>query len=102
LERQALRAPDEARSVLEDVGEAERQEQAVERIAAIERADQQAFDDEAERGGEEGRDDQRAPEADKGNEREGQIGAERQKSAVGEIDDPAQVEDQRQAERHQA
>ena len=101
LKRNALRAPDEARHVLEDVGEAEGQEQAVERVFAIERADQQPLDDEAEHCGQRRRNDQRAPKTDIGDQRVGQIGAERQKSAVGEIDDPAEVEDQRQAKRHQ-
>ena len=46
--RQALRAPDEARAVLDDVGEAEGQQQAVERVAPVEPADQHALDDEAD------------------------------------------------------
>ena len=59
------------------------------------------LDDEAERRGQQRGDDQRAPEADIGDERVGEIGAKRQKSAMGEIDDAAEVEDQRQAKRHQ-
>ena len=101
LKRHALRAPDQAHHVLENVSEPEGQEQAVERVLAIERADQQPLDDETERGGQRRRDDQRAPKTDIGNQRVGEIRAERQKSAVGEVDDPAEVEDQRQAKRHQ-
>ena len=41
---QSLRAPNEAGAVLDDEGEAESQQQAVERIAAIEPADQDALD----------------------------------------------------------
>ena len=44
LEGQALRAPDEARAVLDHEGKAEGQQQAVERIAPIEPADQHALD----------------------------------------------------------
>ena len=36
-----------------------------------------------------------------GNQRVGEIAADRQKSAMGEVDDPRQVQDQRQTERHQ-
>ena len=44
-DRLALRAPDEAGAVLDDEGEAEGQQQAVERITPIERPDQHALDD---------------------------------------------------------
>ena len=54
---QGLRPPDEAGAVLEHEGETEGQEQAVERVAAVERADQQALDDQAEDRGQDGRDD---------------------------------------------
>ena len=57
VNRHALRAPDVARAVLEDEGEAEGEQQAVERIAAVERADQDALDDEADHRRQERRDD---------------------------------------------
>ena len=101
LKRQALRAPDEARAVLEDEGKPEGEQQAVERIAAIEPADQHALDDEAEDRGQERRHDQRAPEADIGDQRVGEIAADREEAAMGEIDHARQIEDQRQPERHQ-
>ena len=44
---------------------------------------------------------QRTPEADIGRDRVGDVAADDEKSAVGEIDDVAQIEDQREAERHQ-
>ena len=46
------------------IGEAEGEQQAVERIAPVEAADQHALDDEADERGQEGGDQQRAPEAD--------------------------------------
>ena len=101
LKRNALRAPDHPRHILENVGEPEGQEQTVERVLAIERADQEPLDDEAKHGGQRRREDQRAPESDIRDQGVGEIGAERQKSAMGEIDDAAQVEDERQAKRHQ-
>ena len=53
-DRLALRTPDEAGAVLDDEGEAEGQQQAVERIAAVERPDQHAFDGEPDDGGQGG------------------------------------------------
>ena len=50
-DRLALRAPDEARAVLDDEGEAEGQQQAVERIAPVQRADQHALDGKADERG---------------------------------------------------
>ena len=79
-------APDEARAVLEDEGEAEGQQQAVERVAAIEAADQHPLDDKADERGQKRRDEQRAPEADIGHQRVGEIAAERQEAAMREID----------------
>ena len=101
LERQALRAPDEARAVLDDEGEAECQQQAVERIAPIKAADQHALDDDADDCGQDRRQHQGAPKADIGDHGEGEIAADRQEAAMGEIDHPGQIEDERQAERHQ-
>ncbi len=99
--RLALRAPDEARAVFDDEGQSEGHQQAVERIAAVKRADQNPLDREADDRGEQRRDQQRAPEADIGRDRIGDVSADDEKPAVGEIDHVAQVEDQRQAERHQ-
>ena len=98
---QALRAPDEAGAVLDHEGETEGQQQAVERIAAIKPADQHPLDHDADEGHKERRRHQRAPEAQIGNERVGEITADGEKAAMGEIDDAGQVEDQRQPKRHQ-
>ena len=100
-EGQGLRAPDDARAVLEHESQAEGQQQAVERIASVDPADQQALDEKAEKRGQQRRHDQRAPEAEIGHQRIGEIGADRQEAAMGEIDHAGQVEDERQAERHQ-
>jgi hypothetical protein len=99
--RLALRAPDEARAVLEDKGEAEGEQQAVERVAAVQRPDQHALDDQADDGGQRRRDQQRAPEADIGRDRIGDVAADDEKATVCEIDDVAQIEDQRETERHE-
>ena len=100
-DRLALRAEDEAGAVLDHEGETEGQQQAVERIAAVERADQHALDGEADHGGQRRRQQQRAPEADIGRERVGDVAADDEEAAMGEIDDVAEVEDQREPERHQ-
>src|SRR6185503_4131252 len=74
---------------------------AIERVAAIESADQDALDQDAEERDEERRDDETAPEAEIGSYAVGEIGAEREEAAMGEIDDTAEIEDQRQAQGHQ-
>ena len=51
--------------------------------------------------GQDRRHDQRAPEPDIGDQRVGDIGTDGQKPAMGEIDHARQVEDERQAKRHQ-
>ena len=100
-DRLALRAQDEARAVLDDEREAEGEQQAIERIASIERPDQHALDGEPDDGRQWRRQQQRAPEADIGRDRIGDVAADDEKSAMGEIDDVAQIENERKAERHQ-
>ena len=63
-ERQSVRPPDVTADILDDEGEAEGQQQAVDRIAVVDSADHQALDDQAQHRGEDRRDQQRAPEAD--------------------------------------
>ena len=73
----------------------------VERITAVEWTDQDAFDNEADDRRQGRGDQQPAPEADIGRDRIGDIAADNEKSAMSEIDDVAQVENERQAERHE-
>ena len=100
-ERQGGRAPDVARAILQDEGQAKGEQQTVQRITAVERADQDALDDEAEGRRQHRRDRQCAPEADMRDQHVGEIPADRQKPAMREVDHAGKVEDQRQAERHQ-
>ena len=88
-------------AVLDDEGEAEGEQQAVERIAPVHAADQQALDGKTDERREERRDEQRAPEAEIGPQRVGEIAADDQEPAVREVDDARQVEDERQADRHE-
>src|SRR5262249_35542165 len=97
----ALGTPDEARAILDDKGQAEGEQQAVEGIASVEGPDQDALDDQTNAGGEHGCNQQRTPETDERCDGEGDIAADDEKTAVREIDDIAQVEDERQTERHQ-
>jgi hypothetical protein len=62
-DRLALRAEDEAGQVFDHEGKPERQEQAVERVASIERPDQYAFDGKANDCGQGRGEQERAPEA---------------------------------------
>src|SRR5262249_27107720 len=82
-------------------GEAEGQQQAVEGVAAIDAADQGFLDCESDDRGKEGRSDQRAPESQIGLERVGDIAADDQKAAMRKVDDVREIEDERQAQRHQ-
>jgi hypothetical protein len=99
--RLALRAPDESGAILEDERQTECEQQAVKRIASIDTADQRALDDQTDDGGEQRRDQQRAPEADIGRDRVGDVTADDEEAAMGKVDHVAQIEDERQAERHQ-
>ena len=102
LERQALRAPDRARQVLDDQREAERQQQRVERIGTlVERPDQHALDGEPDDGGAERTDDERAPEPEVGRERVREVGADDEEAAVRHVDHRVEAQDQREPERHQ-
>ncbi len=98
---QAVWPPDVAAGVLHDEGQPERQKQAVHRVAGIDAADHQPFNDEAEQRGEDGGHYQRAPEPDVRREHERDVSAQREEIAVREVDDVGEVEDQRQAQRHQ-
>ena len=80
-----------ARAVFQHVGQAEGEEQAVKRITAIKRPDQAAFYEEAEQGGKNRSEDQRPPEAHVKNQYIGQVGADREKSAMSEIDHPGKI-----------
>src|SRR6185437_13837730 len=86
LKGQALRAPDKTRAILEYEGKPERQQQTVEWIAPIKAANQHTLDDDAEERGEKRRKQKTAPEPDIGDQRESDVAADRQKSAVREID----------------
>ena len=101
LKRQALCAPNKARAILDDKSKPKGEQQAVERIAPIEAADEHSLDSNADDRGQDRRKDQGPPKSDIGDHREGEIAADREKPAMGEIDHPGQVEDERQAERHQ-
>src|SRR6185312_17017393 len=84
-DRLALRTEDEAGAVLDHEGETECQQQAVERIASIERSDQDAFDRESQDCGERWSDQQRAPEPDIGRKRVRYIAADDEEAAMGEV-----------------
>jgi len=81
--------------------EPERQEQAQNRIGAVEAAKQQPLDRDADETDGERRHDERAREPDAIRQDDREIGADRVEATVGEIDDAAEREDQRQAERDQ-
>ena len=100
-EWQSVRSPDVTADILQNEGKSKRQQQAVHRVAVVDSADHQPFDDEAKYRGEDRRDDQRAPEADEGGQHKGDVAAEGEEVAVGEVDDVAEIEDQREAQRHQ-
>src|SRR5581483_8137927 len=94
-------APNLARAVLDDEGKAEGEQQAIERIAPIDAADQQAFNEPADDRGQKRRDNERAPKTEIRRQRVGKIAADHQKSAMREVNDAGKVENKRQPDRHQ-
>ena len=81
--------------------QAEGQQQAQDRIGAIEAAKQQPLDHDADHADEDRRDDERAGKADARRQDDREIGADGVEPAMREIDDAAEREDQREAERDQ-
>src|SRR5262249_21109947 len=100
-ERQRGRAEHDAQALLDHHREPERQEQAQNRIGAVEAAKQQPLDRDADETDGERRPGGRARETDAIRQDDREIGADRVKATVREIDDAAEREDQRQAERDQ-
>ena len=100
-QRQPVRSPDVTADVLDDERQTEGQQQAVHRVTVVDPADHQPLHDEAEQRGRQRRDQQRAPEADRRRQHECEIAAQSQEVAMREVDDVAEVQDQRKTERHQ-
>src|SRR5215475_2559296 len=98
-ERQRRGAEHDAQALLDHHGEAEGEQQAEDRIRAVEAAEQQALDHDADDADDDRRDYERAGKADAAGEQHGQIGTDGVKPAMGEIDDAAEREDEGQAER---
>src|SRR6202043_2138065 len=86
----SLCSPEESCAVLDDEGEAEGEQETVERVAAIERPDQHPFDHETNECRERRRDQERAPEAHVWRDGIGNVPADDEKSAMGEVDDIAE------------
>ena len=94
-------AEDHAQALLGDHREAEGQQQREDRVGAIEPAEQQPLDQDAEQADQDRRGDECRGETDMGREHDGEIGPERIECAVRQIDDAAEREDQREPERDQ-
>src|SRR5204863_5827198 len=99
--RLALRSPDESRPVLDEEGEPESEKEAIERIAPIERPDQHPFNQQTNKRGEQRRDQQRAPKPHIRRDAVGNVTADDEEPAVGEIYHVAEVENEREAKRHE-
>ena len=100
-ERLRRRAEDHAQRLLRHHRKAEGHEQSERRVFAIEAAEQEALDNQTDDGDQRRRDDERAAEAHRARDLDGEIRAQRIERAVGEVDEPAQREDERQPERDQ-
>src|SRR5262245_46951005 len=96
--RQRGRAEYDAQTLLDDHGEPEGQQQAQDGVGTIEAAEQQSFDRNADETDRERRGDERAGETDAIRQDDREVSADRIETAVGEVDDAAEREDQRQAE----
>src|SRR6266481_4453204 len=97
-ERQRGRAEHDAQALLDHHREPEGQQQAQDRIGAVEAAKQQPLDRDADETDGERRHDEGARKPDTVCQDDREIGADRVEAAVREIDDAAEREDQRQAE----
>ena len=100
-ERKRRRAEDHAQRLLGDHGETEGQQQRENRVGSIEALKEPALDDDADQRDQYRRGDDGAAEADMRGEHDREIGADRIEGAMRQIDDAAEREDQRQAERDQ-
>ena len=100
-ERDRCGAEHDAQRLLDDHREAEGQQQSERRIVAIEAPEQEALDDETDDRHQHRRGDERTREADVVRQHHGEVRAQRIERAVGEIDEPTQRKDERQAERDQ-
>ena len=99
--RDRRRAPDNPDRLFGDHGEPERHQQAQDRIGVVEPAQDEALEENAEQRHGDRRQHHRRTEAEIFRDLDGDVGAERIERAVREIDDAADAEDQRQAERDQ-
>ena len=96
--RQRSGAPDHADRLLGDHRKPEGHEQAEDWVGVIEPAQDEALEENAEEGNGNRRDHHRGTEAEMFGDLDGGIGAERIERAMGEVDDAADREDQRQPE----
>src|SRR5262249_172081 len=97
-ERQRGRAEHDAQALLDHHREPERQEQAQNRIGAVEAAKQQPLDRDADETDGEWQHDERAREPDAIRQDDREIGADRVKATLRAMDDAAEPEDHRQSE----
>ena len=100
-ERQRRRTEHDPQALLDHHSKAEREQQAQDRIGAIETAKQQPLGDDADDADDNGRDHERAGEADAVGEHDRKIGADRVEAAMRQIDDAAERKDQRKAKRNE-
>ena len=99
--RQRRRAPDDADRLFGDHREAERHQQAQDRIGGVEPAQDESLEQDAEQGDSDRRQHDRRAEAEIFGDLDRNVGAERIERAMRQVDDAADAEDQRQAERDQ-
>src|SRR6267143_1670189 len=93
--------PDQPDALLEHHGQAEGEQQPLQRVLDVDPAQQRGLDEHTEDADEDRRDDQRAGKPERALHLVRRVGAEREERAVGEVDDADHAEDDRQAQRHQ-
>src|SRR5690606_12229647 len=95
------RAPDIAQAILENIGQAKCEQQAVKRVPPIKAAYHQTLDKQTQHGRQNGSNNQRPPETQVRRQLIRDIGTQCEKAAVREINDTGQIDDEGQSQRHQ-
>ncbi len=94
-------AVDQAQRLLCHEGETEGEQQGEDGISAIERPEQEAFDEDPQQRHRHRRHHEGAAEAQILGQRDGEVGADGEEAAMRQIDDAAEAEDQRETQRDQ-
>src|SRR3546814_8483518 len=101
MKPEAFDPPDGAQAVLKHIGQPKGQQQTVQGVTPVQTAYHQPLHDQPQYGRQQGSQNQGAPEAYIGRQLVGNISAQGQEPAVGEVDDAGQIDNQGKAQGHE-